>query len=95
MELKTTDGKVYYQNSILKITQWTRPDPDAEHESEEKTLAAATEAGGERGRGDEVEAKAAAAAELHTVSYTHTMDATASKTAGKSNPRVSDSTHMI
>lgn len=30
MELKTPEGKVYYQNSILKITQWSRPVPAEE-----------------------------------------------------------------
>lgn len=25
MELRTTEGKIYYQNSNLKITQWERP----------------------------------------------------------------------
>ena len=27
MELKTPEGKVYYQNSISKTTQWARPSP--------------------------------------------------------------------
>ncbi|CAN0577887.1 unnamed protein product, partial [Laminaria digitata] len=40
MELKTVEGKVYYQNSILKITQWTRPDPDTENAPETKTVPA-------------------------------------------------------
>lgn len=89
MELKTGDGKVYYQNSILKITQWTRPDPDPDTDPapETKTVVAVAAANEAARRGDEVETKAAAAAELHTVSYNSMPAApSASRTAGEKKP---------
>jgi len=30
VELKTADGKVYYQDNITKTTQWGRPSPPKE-----------------------------------------------------------------